>query len=579
MSIGTSINSLRLLLKNLNTNESTKPVVKKIDIDKPDIFHYEKESIHSLERDFPENNGIRREFIDSYINELNSDLSIKVNRLLIIKNNKVIAERYEAPYQKDSWDCVFSASKSLVALALGLLYDEGKVNLDLPVCKYLGNEKKITLVRNKKITLRHLLTHSTGSNFNEMSTPSSYKWVKDFFNSGYKFKLGTKFDYNSLNTYIISAVVEKIAGVKFQELVEERIFKPLDINKTYLDVSPEGYFKGGWGLYILPEDMAKLGIMVRDFGKYNGKRIISREWITMMTHKQFEASSFNHVFDYGFQTWVDEKNNFCTLNGMFDQNILVYRNSGIVVVTCCSNNEAFHGSNLFKISHKYFAKKDVDNFPLCLDRGSHEVSNYNNLLYYYYHIVDKEYKPVNKIANTCGVMPLLLQNELGVYVQGIKSIKFLKDGKDYSIELVEGKDTHKIKFDFKDGVRQTLTFYRNVFDCAAQGRFILSGKGEVYFVISISFLEYPSTRYITIKFSKDEDVLSFEYSENPGFEFVRSLIDVQTENVKKFIQNAMNIINPDLITGKIRNIFAPTFIAICGDKKIRTYNQIKKKKS
>lgn len=577
MPLGTAFNSLRLLLKNLNTNTSTIPIVKKIDQDKPFVFPRD-EKINYLSRSTPEKEGMRKEYIDSFIKEVDSDLSIRINRLLIIENNKVIYEKYNHPYQKDSWNCVFSFSKSVVSLALGVLYDEGKVDLDIPVCQILDNEKKIKKRKNRQITLRHLLTHSTGISFNEMESASSYKWVKDYFNSKSKFKFGSKFEYNSMNTYILSVCVEKLAGMKFEQFCREKIFDRLGIAKTYFDLSPEGYFKGGWGLYILPEDMAKLGILVRDFGKYDGHQIISQEWIRMMTSKQFDSTKYGHSLDYGFQVWVNEKLNFCTLNGMYDQNAMIYRNSGVVIVTCSSNNEAFHGSNLFKIAHKYFASKEEGEFPLCVNEGNHEVKNYDNLLYYFDYINKKEYKSLTKVSHTCGILPLLLQNELGTYVKGIKSVSFKKENDDYFFIIKEGEDIHHLKFNFKDGVRQLLTMYGNVFDVAVDGRFILSGKGEVYLLIRVFFLEYPSSRFFTIKFGKNVNAISIECSENPGLDFVRSLIEIQDKKTKHLIRNALNAFNHDLIAGKIRNIFAPTFVATCGDSyNLTTYNKIKEK--
>ena len=230
MPLGTAINSLRLLLMNLDENKSTKNVVK-TSASKTKIFDA-NQKINCLKRSAPEKHGYSKEYIDSFINEINSDLSLRANRLLIIKDNEVIGEQYLHPYVKNCWDGVFSATKTMTALALGLLYDEGKVDLDLPVVKILGIEKNVTIARNKKITLRHLLTMTTGSNFNETSSAASLKWTNDFFNSGYKFKLGTKFEYNSMNSYIVGAVVEKLAGRPMDELLQERIFSKLNMNRT-----------------------------------------------------------------------------------------------------------------------------------------------------------------------------------------------------------------------------------------------------------------------------------------------------------------------------------------------------------
>ena len=567
MPLGSTLNSMLLLASHLDSSKPTVSKLKKMKNDKPVIFPRD-EKVKFLQRVEPEEVGYSKEYVESYINEIRSDLNLRPNRLLLIKDNKVFGEHYEHPYVPDAWDCVFSSSKTAVSLALGVLYDQGKVDLDLPVCKILKNEKQITIAKNKEITLRHLLTMSTGITFNEIESVGTYDWVKSFFNSKSKFKFGTKFEYNSLNTYIISVCVEKLAGCKFEHFIRKYIFDRLDMNSTHLDKSDEGYFKGGWGLYILPEDMAKLGIMVRDRGVYNGERIISEEWVDMMSHAQFPATNFGQVYDYGFQMWADDKKNFCLFNGLYDQNILIFRNSGVVVVTAFGDSEAFHGASLFRITEKYFLHKyKPGSFELCKTHGHRDMANIDDLNYYYDLIANKEYKSVGKIHNTVGIIPLLLQNVLGTYTKGIHSVIFKKENDEYALVLKENGKNVEIKFNFKDGVRQVLKMYGNEFDCVCDGRFILTGKGEPLLIIRLYFLEFASSRYFSIKYRKDLDILSFEASENPGLDFVYTMLEFQDESTKTFLNNVLNLINPAILRGTIKNTFSPTFNIVHGEIK------------
>ena len=210
MPLGSALGSVRLLLRNLNTNKSTTNVIKKEKSDKPFVFS--SDAILKLPRGDAEEFGYSDAYVQSFLNELSQDLSIRANRILVIMGNKVVAEKYVTPYVPDAWDCVFSATKTVTALALGALYDEGKVDLDTPVCEILGVAKKVGNLANKKITLKHLLTMTTGNSFNEMESAASLKWIKGFFDSPNKFPIGAKFEYNSLNTYIIGACIEKITG-------------------------------------------------------------------------------------------------------------------------------------------------------------------------------------------------------------------------------------------------------------------------------------------------------------------------------------------------------------------------------
>ncbi len=556
MPLGSTINSLMMIVGNINTDKPTKQVIKNRKKDKPATFP-RGEEVNFLPRSKPSKHGYSEEYINSFFRELESDLSIRANRCLIVKDNYVIGEKYEYPYVKDAWDHIFSATKTVTTLALGLLYDEGKIDLDAPVYKIL--KIKPGNAANKKITLRHLLTMTTGVLFNEVESAATTKWVKGFFSSGAKFKVGKKFDYNSLNTYIISVAIEKIAGISFEEFIKERIFKPLDMNSCHLDKSPEGYFKGGWGLYILPEDMAKLGILVKDKGVYNNKRIISEKWIEMMSSKQIEAIKYGRRFDYGFQMWVCDEHHFCMFNGLYNQDIIIFKETGVVLVVASSNGEAFHGSNYFDIAIKYFASKEKTT-ELCKTKGSRDIANLSHLNYYYDKIANQEYLPLGKIANSCGVLPLLIQNEVGTYAQGIKSVYFKKENDQYALVINEGKENYELPFNFENGVRNIYNFYGNLFDCVCDGRFMLTAKGLPLFVFRMFFLEYSSSRYITVKFDKRFDLLSLELSEYPGFDFIASLMDEQDEVVKNLLNSAMKAINPAILKGKIKDIFAPNFM-------------------
>lgn len=558
MPLGAALGSLNLLLQNINVKKPTKHVLKEKAPDKTVVFAGKE--IKSLDRGKPEEFGYTTEYVESFLNELSRDLSIRPNRVLVVMGDKVVAERYAHPYVRDAWDCVFSATKTVTALALGALWDEGKVDLDIPACKILGVENKVGNLANKKITLRHLLTMSTGNNFNELKSAVSTRWVRDFFNSANKFPIGKKFEYNSLNTYIIGACVEKISGKPLSEYVREKIFDPLDINETYFETCPEGIAKSGWGLYILPEDMAKLGVMVRDFGAYKGKRIISEEWIKEMSGKRFASTKAGHRFDYGYQMWADEKINFCMFNGMYNQDILMYRNSGVVIVLCCANNEAFHGSNHYSIAEKYFAEAGQRDIELVATPGSHDFHNADDLSYYYDGIVDKEYKPVDKKANSCGILPLLIQNEMGTYAAGIKRLIFGRDGEEYNLTVTEGDKDTEIRFDFDKGIRQTFDFYGNLYDCVADARFLTNGKGDPYLVIRVYFLEFASSRYFSVKFGKSSDILSVEASENPGIDFINAFIETQDKATKALVKGVMKIVDVDLVEAKAKNIFSPAFV-------------------
>lgn len=556
MPLGSAISSIIVLLRNLNTDKPTVHTVKNKKPDKTVVYAGE---VESLPRALPEDVGLSSAYVQSFLSEIRRDPAIRANRILVIKDGKVIAERYEHPYVPDSWDCVFSATKTVTALALGALWDEGKVDLDAPVSTILGIDNKVGNLQNKKITLRHLLTMSTGNTFNEIESATSLKWTKGFFDSPNKFKIGAKFEYNSLNTYIIGACIQAITGRTMADYVGEKIFAPLGLNATYFEHSPEGVTKSGWGLYILPEDMAKLGLLVQGKGMWQGKRVLSEEWIDQMSHKQIASTKVGHRFDYGYQMWVDDDKDFCCFNGMFNQEVHIWRRSGVVVVMCCANNEAFHGSNIYTIGAKYFAEAAPANFDLVPEQAPRDLADDPSLHYLLDAIRDREYVPKDKIANSCGLLPLLMQNEMGTYAKGIKGLRLTEEGGVWTLWVKEHGEETPLRFNFAEGVRHAYDFYGNLYDCVADGRFVLNERGEPVLVIRLYLLEYASSRYIAISFGKTFDRLTVSLSENPSTGFIEALLDSLDEATKRLVANAGKLIDKNLIATKTRNLFTPSF--------------------
>lgn len=558
MAIGSTFNSLIVLGRLINPNKPTIHTIKNKQPDKTVVFD-RTAKIKRLPRAKAEDMGLSTDYVESFLNEIDNDPAIRANRVLVVKDGKVIAERYRHPYTPDAWDCVYSATKTVTALALGALWDEGKVNLDEPVCKILDIENKVGNAQNKKITLRHLLTMSTGNTFNEIESNVSLKWVRDFFASPNKFKIGSKFEYNSLNTYIISACLQKIAGVTLAEYVQDKFFTPMGINQTLFETSAEGISKAGWGLYILPEDMAKLGMLVQNNGVWKGKRLLSEEWLDQMTHKQIAATKAGHRFNYGYQMWVDDERNFCCFNGMYNQEVHIWRNSGVVVVMCCAHNEAFHGSNIYTIGAKYFGEAspaDLPYVPAGLDRTLVDLPGCRYLLD---DILEREYVTRDKVANSCGLLPLLLQSVMSSYVKGVKSVRFGRDGEGYVLWVKDhtGAET-PLKFDFGKGVRQLYELEGNVYDCHADAHFILDPLSDPILVIRMFFLEYASSKYMIFHLGKTNDKLRLEFAENPGAGFLEAFVESLDESTRKLLEGAGKLLDKETVPRTLRNMFTPT---------------------
>ena len=119
----------------------------------------------------------------------------------------------------------------------------------------------------------------SGVQFNEMGVVSGNDWVDSFLNAPVKGTPGEAFEYNSMNTYLLSAIIQERTGMKMVDYLRPRLFEPLGIRKVFWESCPAGITKGGWGLFLCPEDAAKLGVMYVNGGKFEGKQIVPAEWV------------------------------------------------------------------------------------------------------------------------------------------------------------------------------------------------------------------------------------------------------------------------------------------------------------
>ncbi|MCR4660416.1 MAG: hypothetical protein K5765_00240, partial [Clostridia bacterium] len=165
-----------------------------------------------------------------------------------------------------------------------------------------------------------------------------------------------------------------------------------------------------------------------------------------------------------------------------------------------------------------------------------------------------------KKANACGILPLLLQNEMGTYAKGIKKLMFTKKDENYSLNITEGTEQYELKFNFAEGIRQKYEYCGNLYDCVVDARFILNGKGDPFLVIRMYFLEFASSRYFSFKLGKHADILSVEASENPGLDFILALLEMQDKATKALLSGLSKIVDLDVVEMRAKNVFSPTFV-------------------
>lgn len=214
---------------------------------------------------------------------------LDVHSVMIVKDGAVIYSHWQSKGASNVPHVLHSVSKTFTATAVGLAIAEGRLNLTDKVVSFfpdkLPNEVSDNLMA---MTIRDLLTMTCGHD-DEPNQSKREEWVKTFLAHPVKHTPGTFYLYNSLGTYMLSAIVQKVTGEKVLDYLTTRLFEPLHIDKPRWDESPQGISAGGWGLYLKTEDLAKMGQLLLQNGKWKGKQIIPAEWVYEMSKKQVES--------------------------------------------------------------------------------------------------------------------------------------------------------------------------------------------------------------------------------------------------------------------------------------------------
>ena len=318
----------------------------------PENLPYEQ----AFPRATPESQGVSSEKLLHLLSNLSASPYTDMHHFFVLRHGNVICDCSFAPYRSGLWHISHSMCKSITGMAIGLLINEGKLSLDENIYNiFPGKVNPLIKIFRPEITVRHLLTMTSGVTFNESGIVSGNDWLGSYLNAPVTGKPGTEFQYNSLNTYVLSAIVSARTEMTLEEYLWPRLFEPLGITRYLWETCPKGITKGGWGLFICPEDMAKLGQLYLNHGMWHEKQIIPADWIRESTTKQID--SIEGTYGYGYQIWMEQRLGSFEFNGMLGQNVIVYPDLDMVIVTCAGNNELFQNNVMLDLIRDAFPQE------------------------------------------------------------------------------------------------------------------------------------------------------------------------------------------------------------------------------
>lgn len=234
-----------------------------------------------------------------------------IDGMLVVRHNKLVLEKYWNGYDKDTLHDLRSATKSITSLLAGIALDKGILHsIDDPMMDYLSKSYPDTAESKRAIRLRHLMTMNTGlecddrsflSQGNEDRMYRSRDWVGYFLNLPVERVPGGQSQYCTGGVVTLGRVIADASGQSIVEFSRKNLFEPLGIeNVTWSMFDQKRQVDTGGHLYMRPRDMAKIGQLVLQGGKWNGQQVVSRRWLEQSTSEQTQMDG---GASYGFLWW------------------------------------------------------------------------------------------------------------------------------------------------------------------------------------------------------------------------------------------------------------------------------------
>jgi CubicO group peptidase (beta-lactamase class C family) len=266
-----------------------------------------------------EQEGIQGEPVRDLVRRIHSDPQ-RVDSFLIVRNGRLVLESYFGGWERERMHELRSCSKSVNSLLVGIAIDRGMLDgvqhpmLDL-FPEYALDLDATGASSKAGISVEHLLTMSSGLRWNQTSfdydddrndegaLERSDDWLQYVLTREMSAPPGEVFLYNSGCSALLAGIVKQTTGEHSDVLAEQYLFGPLGIQRYHWERQADGLCNAWAGLSLRPRDMAKIGQLMLDRGRWQGQQLVSEQWVERSTAPLLPAGGAD---SYGYQWWTAE---------------------------------------------------------------------------------------------------------------------------------------------------------------------------------------------------------------------------------------------------------------------------------
>lgn len=246
-----------------------------------------------------------------FVDAVDADPAIELHSLMVLRHGHVVAEGWWAPHTPERARLLYSLSKCFTSTALAFALTEGLVDLDDTVMSYFPEfSDQITDPRSRAITLRHLASMTSGHDHDMLA--DAVERDRDGLVRGFLLvppdeQPGSVFAYSQPCTYTLAAIIQRRAGERLSEYLRPRLLEPLGVAEVGWQCRPAGQELGFSGMFARTEDVAKLGQLYLQRGRWGEDQLIPERYVELATSAQIGTPAMENVDwqqGYGYQFWM-----------------------------------------------------------------------------------------------------------------------------------------------------------------------------------------------------------------------------------------------------------------------------------
>lgn len=492
-----------------------------------------------LPRCTPEEAGLSSPAVERFFAAVDEEsANLGPHGILLLRHGKVLAEGWWAPYRRELPHMLYSMSKSVVGTAVGIAWDEGLISLDEPIASIFSDLPASQNKGLKNMRVWNLLTMSTGTRFNEFGSMLDPDWVQMFLESVPKFEPGTAFEYDSMNTYMLSAILRRKTGMSLVDYLKPRLFEPLGISRYTWETCPKDTEKGGWGLSLCLEDAAKLGQLYLQQGMWEGKRILSQEWVQEATRAQIATPNGECKFGYGYQIWLNPMG--YQFNGAFGQYVVIMPKYDAVAAIYSGSAQLFAEGDLLQMLDRCFwggSNQPLPPHPAGVKALEDRLSRLRVDPPLDWEDLNTDGEAFDQLmarldgqefvldSNYGSIFPQPLQSVHGNYSPGVTLLRFSRTPQGLAMTVYERQERNVLYIDRDGGFHDARVAMREEVHLVSTRALWRVEDDLARLVLLTSFVETPDTclLYMTIR----PDSIQLSFRESPSAEgAMRMLLDL-----------------------------------------------------